>query len=571
MIAQSTEEREALERQITWMTDPYGVLLWAISLELKNEQGVPLEWRDRRFLVDILCDLYPYQVDVKCSQVGLSTVDVLKAYFLAQVLGRRVIYSLPSDKLVEDFSTTKLEKIERANPLICPTGTKNKQSKSWTDAGFVLLRGTMGSSQDVMVTADYIVADEVNHSDIGVVEGLESRLQASPIKAQWWFGHPTFPGVGVDAKWKESDQREWHVTCRGCGQVQPLDFWQNINRERKIYVCRSCGHEISDDDRRSGEWIPLNPGARWHGRHISHLIAPWISAADVLEAEKKPRDYFFSKVLALPNVGEGGAVDPSLIRQARVWPVPEDNVPKQKFIGVDVGGPLHVVIGTEHGVTKTLTLGDDPGIQPKDQGRFDNAKSKWGKLHQLMKLERPTLLVIDNLPSGKEQAAFQRLHPNRVLRAIYDYNDKRKETWVQDRQTGTVTAHRTRLIDEVLAAFADGSLPVYMDDGDPMFDGTTHGTTGKIENCLVQHWGTLYQSGADGQAVNVVKKDRGGNVIRTWENAGPDHFAHATIYYWLARQAGRNLNSGKGFLPGGMPGRGVRRDDDDKPGQGFFG
>lgn len=573
------EEQEALQRQITWMTDPHGVLLWALALRLKNEQGQPLEWQDRRFLVELLCDLYPYQVSMKCSQIGLSTVEILKAYFLAQVLGRRIIYSLPSDKLVEDFSNTKLQAMERENPLIAPTAVNNVTSKSWDRAGFVLLRGTMGKSQDVMVTADYIMADEVNHSDIGVVEGLESRLQASPIKAQWWFGHPTFPGVGVDAKWKDSDQRKWHVACRGCGAVQDLDFWQNIDRERRIYVCRFCGHEISDDDRRQGEWIPTNPGARWHGYHISHLIAPWISAADVLEAEKKPRDYFFSKVLALPNAGGSGSVDTALVRQARVWPVPEGQAaPKQKFIGVDVGSLLHVVIGNEWGITKALTLGDDRDIKPQEAGRFDSPKSRWGKLIQLMLLERPTLLVIDNAPSGKEQAALQKLHPNKVLRAIYDYNEKRKDTWVQDRQQGTINAHRTRVIDEVLAAFADGSLPIYLADGDPTFDGTTQGTTGKVENCLVQHWGTLYQSGASGQAVNKVKKDRGGNVIRTWENAGPDHYAHATVYWYLAREAGRWLTGGDSFVPGRTKGDRKRRpeeidedDLDDGRRSGFFG
>lgn len=574
----TTKEADRLLQQYEWANDPQGVLKWAIALQLKNEQGQPLEWRDRRFMVDIMCDMHPNQVLMKCSQVGASTLEFLKAYFLAQVLGRRIVYSLPSDKLVQDFSTTKVEPMEKANPLIVPTATNNKGSKSWAKAGYILLRGTMGESQDVMVTADHIIADEVNHSDIGVVKGLSSRLQASPIKATWWFGHPTFPLIGVDEKWRESDQREWHVKCKSCGLEQPLDFWQNIDRERKIYVCRECNTSISDDDRRMGRWIPTNPGAKWHGYHISHLIAPWITAEDVLEAEKMPKDYFFSKVLGLPFVGGSGAVDPGLIRQSNVWPVPTDISPKQKFIGVDVGGPLHVVIGNEYGITKAMTLADDPNIKPEYRDNFDRTESKWGKLHQLMGLEQPTLLVIDNLPSGKEQAAFQKRHTHKVLRCIYDYNDKRKEDFSQDREQGTINAHRTRVIDTILGTFSNGETKIFMDPNDPYFDGSEK-TTSKIENCIVQHWQTLYQVGADGQDVNIVKKDKFGNVIRTWENSGPDHFAHATVYYYLARQAGRHIGTGTGgFMPGSPGPKGVRKpefeddlEDDDMPKVTFFG
>lgn len=550
-----TPEQEAdwLLQQWSWRenTDGRGPLRWAMGLDLKTETGEPMEWIDRGFMIDILCDMHPLQVFMKCSQVGATTVELIKAYYLGQVMSRRIIYSLPTDKLVEDLNTTKLEPIEKFNPKIVATVTNNKTSKSW-GKGFILLRGTMGTSQDVMVSADYIIADEVNHSDISVVKGLQSRLSASKIQAEWWFGHPTFPGKGVDEKWRESDQREWHVKCRGCGDEQPLDFWQNIDREREIYVCRSCNHEISDDDRRAGRWIATvdevdGKPPKWHGYHISHMVAPWIPCWKVLESEKQSKEHFFSKVLGLPFIGGGGAVDPSLIRNAQIYPPPDDFRPLQKFIGVDVGGPLHVVIGNERGITSCEILADEPG-------KID---SKWEALDRLMAREQPNLLVIDNLPSGKQQVAFQKRHPLHVLRCIYDYNNKRKDDFEKDKKKeGTINTNRTRIIDTVLEAFGKGEIPIYMDPYDPYFDGADRGTS-KIKNCLVHHWGTLYQSGADGQDTNIVKKDRFDNVIRTWEHAGPDHFAHSTVYYYLARMVGRYSGTGSGgFMPGAGGGGG---------------
>jgi hypothetical protein len=79
-----------------------------------------------------------------------------------------------------------------------------------------------------------------------------------------------------------------------------------------------------------------------------------------------------------------------------------------------------------------------------------------------------------------------------------------------------------------------GLVHVYLKPNDPALVG--QGKPGVVENCLCGHWETLYVVGADGQDVNIVKKDRMGNVIRTWENSGPDHFAHANVYYEIARQ-----------------------------------
>jgi hypothetical protein len=282
-------------------------------------------------------------------------------------------------------------------------------------------------------------------------------------------------------------------------------------------------------------------------------MAPWISAADVIEAEeKKSKEYFYNYVLGLPVIGDGLSVDRDLVLRARQEAAKDG---RQKFIGVDVGGALHVVIGNEHGITKAACLG---------------GKTRWAELDKLISREQPTLLVIDNGPADK-QVDIQRKHPHRVLRCVYDYNDKRKENWFVDRDEGVINAHRTRVIDDTLDDLAKGVLPIYMDQHDPYLDGT--GKPGTIENCLAAHWSTLYVVGADGEDVNVVKKDRMGNVIRTWENAGPDHFAHATIYYRLAREAGRHFGKGNSFLAGGEPGRRRREDDDDddRPkGRGFY-
>lgn len=585
-----TEEAWVAE-QTSWKEDALGPLWWAMALQLKNEKGDPMEWEDRAFLVDILCDLHPRQVIVKCTQVGLSTIMIFKTHFMAQVYGYGVIYTMPTFKLLVEFTKTKTDRIVEHNPAVFPTGVSSDGEMSmgahvYKGAGYVLSRGTMGDSQDISHSADIIVPDETDRSDLSVVEGLESRLMASSYKGQWWFTNPTRPKVGTDEKWQISDKREWHVTCPHCQTEQVLDYWQNVVREtwtdeddrtrtRAYFACSSCNQEWDDDKtvRRSGRWIATNPDAdlKWHGYHISQLCASWISAQDLVELEdNKDKEFFYNFVLGLPVIADGYSVERSVIMQNVV---PEGDPRWQlkstrKFMGVDVGKVLHVTILDEHGTRKLATLADDRGCTPKERADLKSTKGKWGKLRQLFVAEQIQTCVIDNLPSEK-QADFQRMFPYKVWRCIYDYNDKRKADIVLDRKVGVVHAHKTRVIDTLVDEYSTQSRPLFLALDDPLLDGTG---TKKTENCLSAHWEAFYVVGADGQDVNVVKKDRMGNVIRTWENAGPDHFGHADIYGKIAQViGGGGSGSANSFVLGDFKstpkGSGSDdSDDDDFPG-----
>lgn len=549
-MTQQKVDPEWLLEQRRWRTDKYGILRWAIALQLKNEKGQLLEWKDRRFLIEPLCDMHPLQVTVKCSQVGLSTVNILKSAFCAQILGYGVIYTLPTDSLLEEFAATKVNLLYQQNPQIRPTEA-DSQGKRIYNPGFVLYKGTFGERQQISISADLVVSDETDRSNLAVVEGLNSRLDASKYKGRWRFTNPTRPNVGTDLLWQQSDQRKWHITCPSCGEEQVLDFWVNIDRERRVYVCRKCKGELPDDARRMGKWKPTAEG-RWHGYHINQLMAAWISADDLMIAEaEESMEQFFNFRLGLPVVGGGLSVDPDLIMRSQVYPMPDGLSPRRKFMGVDVGAGLHVMIGNEFGPTKITYLTD---MEKKDD--------RWDQLSALFVQEGINICVIDNAPT-EQQTAFQAKHGrHRVLRCIYDYHAKRKEHWEVDSDRGVVLAHRTRVIDDTIAAYGEGKMPVYLSLHDPWLNGT--GKRG-MENCLTKHWGTLYVVGADGQDTNVVKKDRMGNVIRTWENAGPDHFAHANVYYFLAREIGKNhlLNS-TGWIAGGFPQKRQPRGEDDR-------
>lgn len=502
------------------------ILHWIRQTGLKNEKNLPLEFDKHAFLKQPYEDWSPRLACMKSSQIGFTTMAILKVLWAAHRKQYSTVYTLPTDDDVKKFSHSKIDPILDNNPVLRRIINPDVDNISQKRVGnaHIFLEGTKGQSRGIMVTADILVHDELDRSDQGTVETYESRVAASDYKARWIFSNPSRPKVGVDIYYQRSDKKQWHIQCTRCGEKQPLDYFANVCKERQAFICRKCREILPPETRLTGEWVPEHPGRDWSGYHISQLIAPWITAAELIEAEEtKTQEYFYNFVLGLPVIGGANQVSRSVILQCCT---DQQAAGRWKLLGVDIGRVLHCVQGTENGITRVFTL---PG---------------WDDLHAYVQAQGINLTVVDNAPETEEAARFCRHFRGRAFRCIYDYDSEREEMieWSDVMQTktvrtekeGVVWAHRTRIIDHVLDVYDTGGIYVYMRHNDPQLVG--QGKHDVTENCLCDHWETLYVVGADGLDVNIVKKDKMGNVLRTWENSGPDHFAHANVYYEIARQ-----------------------------------
>lgn len=503
-------EQEAQDRDtITWIT----------GKNLINEQGLPLEFERHKFLLQPYRDESPKLCCMKASQIGFSTMAILKEIRLASRHGYNCIHTLPTDDDVRKFVGSKVDKIIGLNPALklLVGATDNAHLKA-ISRGFVFYEGTKGQSKGIMTTSDCNIHDELDRSDQGTVETYGSRIKHSAYRGEWIFSNPSRPKVGIDIYWQRSDKKQWHVRCPHCGERQPLNYFINVDKERKCFICRKCKGIIADEDRIAGEWVAEFPDREWSGYHISQLIAPWITAAELItDEETKTQDYFYNFDLALPVIGGANAVSRHIILQCCFKP--PEAPPKFTILGVDVGSVLHCVQGNEHGITRVFTLTD------------------WDALESYFTAQGISLCIVDNAPETDKAEKFVKRHPGRAYRAIFDYNDKRQD--VQEfidkgDHRGIVNIHRTRAIDQVIETYSRCDVKVFILAQDPQLVGNQRPDV--TENCLCDHWETLYTCGEDGQDVNIVKHDRMGNVIRTWENSGPDHYAMANVYFEIARQ-----------------------------------
>lgn len=483
----------------------YSPPLWILKNGFVNERNQPLEFKNHYFLFDIYRDMAQRQVIKKCAQIGASVMMNLKAFHMAKYRGITTIYTMPSDNDVFEFVRTKTERIFRSNPKLLKEIMRGIDNVGLKQIGhnFIYFKGTRSKTAPLATTADLLIHDELDRSDLSIIEQYRSRIVASSYKGVWELSNPSTTNIGVDIAWKISDQKEWFIKCGKCGKEQPLVWDDNVSETEGIYVCKYCGKELTTKERRKGKWVATNPGGEISGYHISQMMAPWLTAKDLVrEKERRGIEYFQNFILGEPSV-IGTVTD---FRQMILdcWTVnPLDAKPF--FMGVDIGIEKHYVIGSKAGIF-----------------RVGKVKSR-EELEALIEMYNPTV-VMDAGPERTWAEEFKKKYPKCYL-CFYRKDKPKAEAvrWGAERggkedmkDWGYVWADRNRTIDLVINELLRGKFLIHLNR--------------ETLERFIDHWENLRR---------VKELTKLGTVRYIWESATTpkmDHWVHATVYYWLARQ-----------------------------------
>ena len=90
---------------------------WIQEHKIKTERGDPLSFHDHMFLFDIYSDMSPLQVLMKPAQIGASTMQNVKPFWMMDKIGVDIIYTLPTDSDVVEFVGSKTNRIIAQNPI----------------------------------------------------------------------------------------------------------------------------------------------------------------------------------------------------------------------------------------------------------------------------------------------------------------------------------------------------------------------------------------------------------------------------------------------------------------------
>lgn len=496
------------------------ILHWIRVNKIKNENGEPIEFKAHRFMLDIYADRTPVQVIRKGSQVGASTMEILRAFHGARFWGINQIYTLPTVDDVAEFVKSKVNRLVKVNPCILEgVSGKDVDSVEQKQIGksFLFFKGTYTEKEAIMLTSDRNIHDELDKSKSEVVRDYTSRMGYSKIRSQHFFSTPTIPDFGVDKLFEQSDQKFWRFNCPYCNFRQHMEWEKNVDEQRGIYICQQCKKEILPKQINDlGSWEARFPDRSVSGYWISQMHTPWKTAANLIKERKDADDdaYFFNFVLGLPYLSAEQKIPASLFIR-NVTDVKADSTEEYNVMGIDTGSGTgkgnHVIIGNKLGIFWIGVLTDQEG------------KDRWQQATELIIFFDIRVVVVDGQPYTKEAFDLAKQFPYRVYLSWFKDDPKMLEVVrFSDEKAGKdsefedeikVYSSRTRIMDDTISALRKGEIKFSLP------------TSSLILKVLIEHAQTMY-------ARNVT--DKLGQVKREWANTGPNDFWLALVYWYIA-------------------------------------
>jgi len=310
---------------------------WYAANNLATEKGQPLDFEGRPYLGEIYDCVSKTIVLKKSAQVGMSGYAVNRTLWLAEHRAMTAIYILPTDGDVREFSQARFNPISEKSRIAADMEVDNVSIKRIGNS-FIYFRGAWTERAALSIPSDMNVYDELDKCKPDVVETYKERLSASSMAYEMFLSTPTYPDIGIDAKWKESDQREWFVLCQKCGLEQVLTV-EHIHEDSDAYRCEKCQEPL---DNRRGRWKATAESAI-AGFHPTQLICPWIRPRTILEKRAKAefKKDFFNLVLGQTYAGGTQSVSRGDILACIKDAVPADGRPT---LGLDWGDTSWFVI-----------------------------------------------------------------------------------------------------------------------------------------------------------------------------------------------------------------------------------
>jgi hypothetical protein len=478
-------------------------------------RGNPLDFKRRKYLVQIYQDQYPNIVYKKAAQMGLSERQLAESVWVCDRLGMNVLYCFPTMAHLQDFVQARLDPVLTNSPYLrekIETGEKTIQKIGLKriGRGHLYLRGSQNEKQIITIDADMIVLDERDRFMQENVPFIDKRMLASDLKWRREISTPTLPGIGIDAAYNASDQRVWQLKCTDCGEWQELDFFKNVDMEKFVVRCLKCGKPM--DRLGDGRWEPLNPESVIHGYKINGLYNPQRTVEELVKSYNEASmsgfadlQQFYNQVLGLAYDIDGQQLNTSDLdncKRAYVFP---DNNARGCNAGIDVGVKyLHCV------VTKKSESGNPRIVWA---GTLNGFFGPIGTVESIMKTFDVKLAVIDKRPEVTKVNELIEAFPNHIFAAEYSNAKFSGQDYMRwDEIKKEVMLDRTVSIDYLISDIQGQriELPINIEQVEGFYE--------------------HLQS-----SVRVTERQRNTGVdVAKWIEKGADHYLHALNYARIA-------------------------------------
>lgn len=481
--------------------------------DLMPEPGVgPLRFDDFPFQEEWYSEEVANAEEVvmpKGAQVGASTYGVRWAVRQVDQFTDAGLYVMPTLDDVFEFGDERIEPAIEESPYlqtrIRGKYVRNKRLKR-IGQGFLHMRGSNSKSGAQSIPAVFLFLDEADLLDqknlpmiLRRVTGAKQRGKVPKIR---YAGYPLLPNTGIDAKWKESDQRVWHVVCPWCDTEQPITWEENVrwtvpgyheghspenvhgDPERPLRVlragadvfedkdeigdvwrqCRSCEGSLEDSSPhrkdgalRKGRWIAQRPGARVIGFHVWRGMVPGTDLRQIVKASRgtseAEREVFAALDLGRPHVGGDATLTDDQLERAMSFGIEQVEAyygPNPTTMAVDVAGE------------RDLNVQIDEQLPPEREGVPNPRRTLWcgtcedfEQVAALIERFRVHVCVVDGNPERRAGKALRGMYPGRVVLCEYDPKYRSEPMVLKTDDNGMplmVRVNRTDAIDGMMDA-----------------------------------------------------------------------------------------------------------------------
>jgi len=335
-------------------------------------RGKPWSFKDHEFQIAIARDQSPQKAVKKCSQMGLTELEIRLCLAYCRVSnGRALMYVLPYNKLATKIAKSRFDPVIEGSTSLSNSLTPGANSADFKRIGDSLLYITGAETVTSAISApiDRIIVDERDFCRERVLGILNSRMRHADNPMRDDFSTPTIGNFGISAAYEKSDQKRYTVKCLHCNKVQAPSFidqvvipgydkpFKELEKEdftfhryefEKSYVrCIRCGKELdtSFPIAQQRQWIAAFPGRAVSG----YAVKPY----DLYKYNQTPKillqysDYsnqqdYFNFVLGEELDTKENKVDDSVV--AKCFTGMQTESADDCYVGIDVGKTLHIFI-----------------------------------------------------------------------------------------------------------------------------------------------------------------------------------------------------------------------------------
>lgn len=524
-------------------------------------KGRPWSFKDHEFQIDIAKDTSPNKAVKKCSQVGLTELQIrLALAYLRVSNGRSLIYVMPYTKMAMKVTQSRIDPIIAESPALSKSlgaGANSSTFKRIGNSNFYI-GGADKPTEAISSPIDRLIIDERDFCRDRVLGIYSSRMrhtkEGEGMRDE--FSTPTISSYGITAAYERSDQKRYMCKCLHCGQQQAPDFikqlvipgfdkeFKELEREDFTYHrypfeqsylrCVKCGKELDSSlaVAEQRQWVAKFPGRTLSG----YAVKPF----DLYLYNRTPRviaqmpEYpllqdYYNFVLGEELDTNENKINDLLVKNMFTgeFVYEGDNC----CVGIDVGKCVHVFVGKRMG-------GRSHVIAAYKLKFADGGMLK--QICDILDSYNFSQCVIDAAPDISLPQSLTERYGNRVLPCIYVKGGKTQINFYDVKESNddfsTVNAARTKLFDSLCKAVNGGKYQ-FMSVND------------ELKTEIREHFQQM--------ARKEDYDDEGEKVAKWVKLSDADHFFHALAYLHLAFEIDMSGSSQYGSVApiGIMPAR----------------